>query len=157
MTTRPPRSTPTEPPFPHPTLVRSLTGRQNYAILTTDGYWNHKSGDTNVGNADAAGNTDVDGNAPQYPDTYWDTLADVAYKYWSTDLRDDMDDNVLTSAAAPASWQHLVTFGVSIGLQCTLDPNNPTPSPWNVDPTTGGEVPKRIEHPGHASRNGRGT
>src|SRR3546814_533161 len=111
-----------------------LTCRQNYAILTTDGYWNHNSGYTNVGNADAAGNTDVDGNAPQYPDTYWDTLADVAYKYWSTDLRDDMDDNVLTSAADPASWQHMVTFGVSIGLQGTLDPNNPPPSPWNVDP-----------------------
>src|SRR3546814_15019796 len=65
--------------------------RQNYAILTTDGYWNHDSGYTSVGNADAAGNTDVDGNAPQYPDTYSDTLADVACKYWSTDLRDDMD------------------------------------------------------------------
>src|SRR3546814_4946084 len=76
--------------------------RQNYAILTTDGYWNHDSGYTSVGNADAAGNTDVDGNAPQYPDTYSDTLADVACKYWSTDLRDDMDDNVLTSAADPA-------------------------------------------------------
>src|SRR3546814_7142394 len=88
---------------------------------------------------------------------YWDTLADVAYKYWSTDLRDDMDDNVLTSAADPASWQHMVTFGVSIGLQGTLDPNNPPPSPWNVDPTTGGEGPKRIDDLWHASLNGRGT
>src|SRR3546814_4428359 len=95
-------------------------------------------------------------NAPQYPDTYSDTLADVAYKYWSTDLRDDMDDNVLTSAADPASWQHMVTFGVSIGLQGTLDPNNPPPSPWNVDPTTGGEGPKRIDDIWPASLNGRG-
>src|SRR3546814_4429141 len=130
--------------------------RQNYAILTTDGYWNHDSGYTSVGNADAAGNTDVDGNAPQYPDTYSDTLADVAYKYWSTDLRDDMDDNVLTSAADPASWQHMVTFGVSIGLQGTPDPNNPPPSPSNVDPTTAGEGPKRIHDDWHASLNGRG-
>src|SRR3546814_15671439 len=67
-----------------------------------------------------------------------------------------MDDNVLTSAADPASWQHMVTFGVSIGLQGTLDPNNPPPSPWNVDPTTGGEGPKRIDDLWHASLNGRG-
>src|SRR3546814_19421857 len=29
-----------------------LTCRQNYAILPTDGYWNHDSGYTSVGNAD---------------------------------------------------------------------------------------------------------
>src|SRR3546814_4417427 len=106
MLRRPPRSTRTDTLFPYTTLFRALqraaryfqtddpwedssgdelTCRQNYAILTTDGYWNHNSGYTAVGNADAAGNTDVDGNAPQYPDTYSDTLADVAYKYWSTD------------------------------------------------------------------------
>ncbi|WP_162313453.1 pilus assembly protein [Pseudoxanthomonas yeongjuensis] len=133
-----------------------LTCRQNYAILTTDGYWNDNSGYTAVGNADAATAKDVDGNAPQYPDAYSDTLADVAYRYWSTDLRTAMANNVLTSAADPADWQHMVTFGVSIGLRGTLNPDNPAPSPWNVDPTTGGEGPKRIDDLWHASLNGRG-
>lgn len=136
-----------------------LTCRQNYAILTTDGYWNDNAGYTAVGNADAATARDVDGNAPQYPDTYSDTLADVAYKYWSTDLMStdlgtEMANNVLTSAADPADWQHMVTFGVSIGLQGTLNPNNPAPSPWNVNPDA--EGPRRIDDLWHASLNGRG-
>ncbi|MEI2795949.1 PilC/PilY family type IV pilus protein [Pseudoxanthomonas sp. F11] len=133
-----------------------LTCRQNFAILTTDGYWNDDSGYVAVGNADASTNRDVDNNAPQYPDTFTDTLADVAYKYWSTDLRASMANNVLTSAADPADWQHMVTFGVSIGLQGTLNPELAPPNPWNVDPTTGGTGPKRIDDLWHASLNGRG-
>ena len=133
-----------------------LSCRQNYAILTTDGYWNNDSGYSSVGNADRSSAKDVDGNSPQYPDGYSDTLADVAYRYWSTDLRTSMDNNVLTSAADPADWQHMVTFGISIGLQGTLNPNNPPPSPWTVDPTTGGEGPKRIDDLWHAALNGRG-
>ncbi len=133
-----------------------LTCRQNFAILTTDGYWNNNSGYSSVGNADAATNRDVDNNAPQYPDVYSDTLADVAYRYWSTDLRPTMANNVLTSAADPADWQHMVTFGVSIGLQGTLNPDVAPPNPWNVDPNTGGEGPKRIDDLWHAALNGRG-
>ena len=133
-----------------------LTCRQNFAILTTDGYWNSDSGYAGVGNADASSSRDVDNNPPQYPDTYSNTLADVAYRYWSTDLRGDMADNVLTSAADPADWQHMVTFGVSIGLKGELDPNNPPPSPWNKDPTTGGESARRIDDLWHAALNGRG-
>ncbi len=134
-----------------------LTCRQNYAILTTDGYWNDDSGYTAVGNADAVANTDVNGDRPKYPDAFSDTLADVAYEYWRKDMRTDMTDNVRSSAADPAKWQHLVTFGVSIGLQGTLNPNNPPPSPWNVDPTTGGEGPKRIDDLWHAALNSRGS
>jgi type IV pilus assembly protein PilY1 len=133
-----------------------LTCRQNFAILTTDGYWNDNSGYTAVGNADASASRDVDNNPPQYPDTYSDTLADVAYRYWSTDLRTGMANNVLTSAADPADWQHMVTFGVSIGLQGTLNPDLAPPTPWNVDPNTGGEGPKRIDDLWHAALNGRG-
>jgi len=106
-----------------------LTCRQNYAILTTDGYWNDGAGYAPVGNADSPTNKDVDGNPPQYPDSYVDTLADVAYEYWRKDLRSTMVDNVLTSAADPAHWQHMVTFGVSIGLQGTLQPKQPTTVP----------------------------
>ena len=127
-----------------------LTCRQNYALLTTDGYWNSDSGYSSVGNTDNVATW-------AYRDGYADTLADVAYKYWSEDLRTGMANNVLTSDADPANWQHMVTFGVSIGLQGTLDPNNPPPTPWNVDPTTGGESAKRIDDLWHASLNGHGS
>lgn len=146
----------TDDPWKTDSSGTMMTCRQNYAILTTDGYWNNDSGYTNVGNADASTNRDVDGNRPQYPDSYSNTLADVAYRYWSTDLRTDMANNVLTSSADPADWQHMVTFGVSIGLQGTLNPNNPPPTPWNVDPSTGGEGPKRIDDLWHAALNSRG-
>lgn len=128
-----------------------LTCRQNYAILTTDGYWNSDSGYISVGGADNV-------STWAYRDSYSDTLADVAYKYWSTDLKTGTSwpDNVLTSAADPANWQHMVTFGVSIGLQGTLDPNNPPPSPWTVNPTSGGESAKRIDDLWHAALNGHG-
>ena len=88
----------TDGPWKIPT--GSLTCRQNYAILTTDGYWNDNSGYTNVGNADAAANTDIDGNHPHMRIRFR-TPCDVAYKYWSTDLNTTMADNVLTSAADP--------------------------------------------------------
>lgn len=128
-----------------------LTCRQNYAILTTDGYWNNDSGySPAVGNADNVSNW-------AYRDNYSDTLADVAYKYWSTDLRTDMADNVRTSASDSANWQHMVTFGVSIGQQGTLDQSQPPPSPWSVNPTSGGEGPKRIDDLWHAAINGHGS
>ena len=49
-------------------------------------------------------------------------LADVAMRYWKNDLRTDLDNNVPTTSANPAFWQHMVTFGISIGLQGTLNP-----------------------------------
>jgi type IV pilus assembly protein PilY1 len=148
----------TDDPWKTDSTGAMLTCRQNYAILTTDGYWNSDSGYTAVGNADKSTNSDVDGNHPQYPDTYVDTLADVAYQYWSTDLKTGTSwpNNVLTSTSDPADWQHMVTFGVSIGLQGNLDQNSPPPSPWNQDPTTGGESAKRIDDLWHAALNGRG-
>ena len=126
-----------------------LTCRQNYAILTTDGYWNSDSGYTNVGNADNVASW-------RYRDSYSNTLADVAYYYWANDLRTDMTDNVRTSSSDTANWQHMVTFGVSIGLQGTLNPNNPPPSPWSVDPINNSGA-ERIDDLWHAALNGRGA
>ena len=126
-----------------------LTCRQNYAILTTDGYWNNDSGYSAVGNADNVASW-------KYRDGYTDTLADVAYYYWANDLRTDMTNNVRTSASDSANWQHLVTFGVSIGLQGTLNLNNPPPSPWNVDPISNSGA-QRIDDLWHAALNGHGA
>ncbi len=126
-----------------------LTCRQNYAILTTDGYWNANDGYNKVGNADNV-------STWAYRDKWSDTLADVAYQYWSTDLRTDMADNVRTSASDPANWQHMVTFGVSIGQTGTLDQSQPPPSPWNVDAINNSGL-ERIDDLWHAALNGHGS
>ncbi len=66
-----------------------------------------------------------------YQDSNSNSLADVAFKFWATDLRTDLDDNVpsyvtdfsgLTSDQYfnpkndPSSWQHMVNFTVGLGL-----------------------------------------
>lgn len=128
---------------------RMLSCRQNYALLTTDGYWNDQSGYNNsgVGNAD---------QGTRYSDSYSNTLADVAYKYWSTDLKTGTGwtDNVRPSTGDPATWQHMVTFGVSIGLQGRLNPNNPPPAVW-ANPMDN-EDEDRIDDLWHAALNGHG-
>lgn len=127
-----------------------LSCRQNYALLTTDGYWNQRNADGGyspfVGNADSGS---------KYGDRYEDTLADVAYHYWSKDLKSNLADNVRPTAVDPATWQHMVTFGISIGLQGTLDPNSPAPSSW-PDPINNAGA-QRIDDLWHASLNGHGS
>jgi len=85
---------------------RLLSCRQSYSILMTDGYWG--------GSSPRVGDVDGDGESS--------TLADVAYKYYKDDLKDQIDDNVPTTESNPANWQHMVTFGVGLGVTGTLDP-----------------------------------
>lgn len=129
-----------------------LSCRQNYALLATDGYWNNASASggytTSVGNADSGS---------KYSDSYSNTLADVAYYYWKNDLRPDanMPNNVRPTSLDEATWQHMVTFGISIGAQGTLDPTQPPPSVW-PNPNDA-EDAERIDDLWHASLNGRGA
>jgi type IV pilus assembly protein PilY1 len=171
---------------PGTTRDTQLSCRQNFAILTTDGYWNDKSGyDTGIGIGDSDsedGKTIVseDGNTSlkytavnPYKDDFvkgWgkkslysrgDTLADVANYYWKRDLATGLANDVPASTADPAFWQHMVTFGVSIGLQGTLNPKTDLqgitngskhwPDPY-VDTDAG-----RIDDLWHASVNGHGN
>ena len=129
-----------------------LSCRQNYALLATDGYWNNATSGggytTEVGNADSG---------TKYPDSYNNTLADVAAYYWKTDLRTDknMPNNVRPTSLDEATWQHMVTFGISIGAQGTLDPTQPAPASWPNPTLT--EDARRIDDLWHASLNGRGA
>lgn len=157
-----------------------LSCRQSYAILTTDGYWNNESNYTAVGNADGtAGLPILSADTPArsytyqpsrpYMDGFTDTVADVAMSYWKRDLQPTLPNNVPYTNANPAFWQHMVTFGISIGLQGTLDPvddlaliaagTKTWPDPWNGPPFVWGtenEGPNRIDDLLHASVNGRG-
>ncbi|ODS63528.1 MAG: hypothetical protein ABS41_05630 [Arenimonas sp. SCN 70-307] len=88
-------------------------------------------------------------------------------KYWKTDLRPDQDNIIPTSADNPAFWQHMVTFGISIGLKGTLDQTSvsqvlrdgrPRRGGTNVDwpDPTDAENAERIDDLLHAAVNGRG-
>lgn len=140
-----------------------LSCRQNYSILTTDGYWNLDDGYTNnppIGNADNVA-------SHPYRDNYSTTLADIAYYFWNTDLRPGLANNVRPTPGNPKTHQHMVTFGVSLGLTGTLNRNNPPPSPWSVDAMdqkgswNGRKIdinynPRRIDDLWHAALNSRG-
>lgn len=131
-------------PYGPQATASQYTCRQNFAILTTDGYWNNDSnysGTYSITNGSWSGGVEEQDNAAgteitgpnehgpnarrytyspvsPYASSYAGTLADVAMKYWKTDLRPqaNMTNNVPTSDADPAFWQHMVTFGISIGL-----------------------------------------
>jgi type IV pilus assembly protein PilY1 len=146
--------------------------RQNYHILTTDGYWNDAAAATsgaraNVDNTSGAVITRTDGTTFQYTpanpfrDSWSNTLADVAMYYWVRDLRTDLENNVPTNSADPAFWQHLTTFTVSIGLAgtipvATIDAALGTTPPAITWPDPNASDPNKIDDLAHAAINGRG-
>lgn len=172
--------------------------RANYTILMTDGMWNGNNASRAPGNIDNASRLLPDGTqytpiAP-YADDNSDSLADVAFYYWANDLRSDLPNKVprnprsldkmiedgKTIPAAtyfdarndPASWQHMVTYTVGLGMTTIF----PTLSPvleWAGDtfagsfdalasgatawPTTDSAgVPGNVADLWHAALNGRG-
>src|SRR5262249_20735872 len=123
----------------------------NYLVMMTDGYWNTDS-ITSYGNVD---NTAVsalpDGTAyttnnHPFSDGTSNTLADIAFYYWKTNLRPTLGtttalqympytknvtvtDSVNGTASVipywnaqndPASWPHMNTFTVGLGMSAIL-------------------------------------
>lgn len=101
--------------------------QQNFALLTTDGYWNLNKGQqidgTVIGNQD---NTDsgystravgaFDGGLAGSNDT----LADVAMYYYKTDLRSGLANAVPATDKDTAKHQHMNTFTLGLGLDGEL-------------------------------------
>lgn len=118
--------------------------RRNFHIMMTDGKWN--GGGTAGGNIDKTSVTNLpDGTAYNSASAYArifrddasNTLADLAFKYWKTDLsgltnnltpvvfEEDGDGNNLKDSVQqifwnpkndPATWQHMVNFTIGLGL-----------------------------------------
>ena len=147
--------------------------RQNFTIMTTDGYWNSSEAGTSGARADndsTAGEEITGPNgmryqyepARPYRDGRSNTLADVAMYYWKTDLREDLRNDVPSSAANPAFWQHMVTFGVSLGAAGTLDPKTDLADliagdkSWPQPSTSTTGSPANIDDLWHATLNSRG-
>ena len=109
--------------------------RQSYTILTTDGYWNgdpasEADAQLNVDNRNGPRITGPDGASYRYvpkapfSDSHANTLADVAMYYWNRDLNGGLANRVPTSTENPAFWQHMVTFGVGLGVTGDIDPDD---------------------------------
>ncbi len=159
-----------------------LACRQSYAILMTDGYWS--GGSTyDAETADARKNVDnasgpeieaPDGTSYQYSptdpyrDSHSNTLADVAMYYWKRDLREHLANRVPITPSDPAFWQHMVTFGVGLGVTGSVAPAdawsavnegdaidwlNPSPSTQNCSGTT---CAARLDDLLHAAVNSHG-
>lgn len=163
--------------------------QQNFTILSTDGYWNTNDETSTYGPKKIDGSTDV-GNQDAYPATPLspdpmgdqlnksNTLADVAMYYYKTDLRptgstgaggaDVSEDNVTGNGSDSATWQHMTTFTLGLGVNGTLQ--------YSEDYLTGGSTDynalrqgtkkwpdpignsggQRIDDLWHAAVNGRG-
>jgi type IV pilus assembly protein PilY1 len=133
---------------PYVTEGTELSCRRNFHVLMTDGLWNSDSGVNFGGNVDSTNKTLPDGTSysARYPYrnpsttppsgmSYSNSLADIAFKYWSTDLRSNLTNNlgpyvVDRSGTAtdqywsprnnPATWQHMVNYTISFGLGSVL-------------------------------------
>ena len=164
-----------------PNQTTTVTGteyacRPNFHIMMTDGLWNDSTGNfcgsSRCNNADGTGGLLTAGKLPDnttydttssltriYRDSSSDTLADVAFYYWSTDLRPDLQNKLIpyyadrTGTLAqqywnpkndPATWQHVVMFTVGLGLSQTLGGSNRWPDYFGLLPKRKRSMPTAI-------------
>lgn len=156
-----------------------LTCTPNYTILSTDGYWNGngiataKDQDTTVPTLPAnvyvnpdtgAAINDPVAGAPlvkgqKFPAPFYDgsgatnTLADVAMKYWITDLTGSSAGKVTANNADPATWQHMTTYTIGLGASGTLSAPPTGSSGW---PAPAADSATAIDDLWHAALNGHG-
>ncbi len=119
----------------------------------SDGQWN--GGDPAAGNADGDNSSTFDGGL--YADAVSNTLADVAMKYYETDLS-SLANKVPTIAGVDENdAQHMVTYTVGFGVNGTMTeselPGEPGFTGW---PTPSANAPETIDDMRHAAYNGRG-
>lgn len=112
--------------------------QQNFAILSTDGYWNGNPGkdlsNNNIGNEDNSNSgysTRASGSFDGGNLGASGTLSDVAMYYYKTDLRPTgslgaggvnvSENNVPISPTNTNNNQHMVTYAISLGLNGLVD------------------------------------
>jgi type IV pilus assembly protein PilY1 len=99
--------------------------QQNFALLTTDGYWNDSFTDIgNQDNSDSGFTSRAWGAYDGGLNGASNTLADVAAYYYKSDLRTTgpvSQNNVPTSQRDQNPAQHMVTFTLGLGLEGLMD------------------------------------
>jgi Tfp pilus tip-associated adhesin PilY1 len=149
-------------------ILKNLSCRQNYLVFATDGDWNGSSGLSS--NQDGTNGSAITGPGGQsytytaaapYKDSYSGTLADNAMKFWKNDIQTgqngavDLPNDVPTNAFDPAFWQHMVLFGVGLGVNGTSDlPDMLAGTTAWPDPNNG--PLQRIDDLAHAGLDTRG-
>ena len=149
-----------------------LACRPSYTILMTDGYWNGDEAGTPAARTNNDGTDGLEIVAPDgaklaykadppFKDGFSNTLADVAMYYWKRDLCPAIENKVPTSPTDPAFWQHMVTYGIALGIPTSINPNTALEAistkatiNWPNPATNTGT--SRIDDLLHASINGRG-
>jgi len=181
------------------------TCRQNFHFAFTDGFWNDNNvslspanyddanhtlpttGTSPYGNINYVANSSVvaDQTPPIYRDGNSNFLADIALKYWATDLKPTLSDDVPTFISDistdidgdggvdnndifwnpsndPADWQHMVNFTVGLGINGALTNNKTTYDALMAGTTTwptaavAGEDVHHVDDLWHAAINSRG-
>jgi type IV pilus assembly protein PilY1 len=103
--------------------------QQNFALLTTDGYWNGSGGQNLSGSGVGTPDSSNSGFMTRASGSYdgglaSETLADVAAYYYVTDLRTTgplAENNVPTTVRDGQSQQHMVTFTLGLGLKGLME------------------------------------
>lgn len=156
--------------------------QRNFTMLSTDGYWNSVTatyGPTKEDGTTLVGDQDKAAPPPSYDKlAKANTLADLAYYYYHTDLRPGTcgvcKDNVPPSGTNNdeddvATHQHMTTFTIGLGVDGSLAyqdgyktsttgdyRNLKKGTVWWPDPTDTEDL-DRIDDLWHAAVNGRGT
>jgi len=139
------------------------------ASSPSDGYWNGSGSNAPSGIGDENKNM-----GPPYQDNPTDTatdikptLADVAQKYWNTDMVTALDDDVPTNFKDANNRQHMVTYTVAFGVTGSLNPDDydlyntvetdrAYPNWASANPMTCTDCEEKIDDMWHAAVNGRG-
>lgn len=143
-----------------------LECRQSFTILMTDGYRSGSLspdlGNVDGSDGDSIGDYQYEPTSP-FEDDYSNTLADVAMRYWARDLREDLPNDVPVSQKDgnidPAFWQHMVTFGVGLGVSGSIDPTsafNAISTGDQIDWPNPNSNAAKVDDLLHAAVNGRG-
>lgn len=142
--------------------------RRSNVMLMTDGYWNGAS--ANLSNIDGTDGPTISGpsgstykytSSNPYKDTTSNTLADVAMKYWNSDLQPNIANRVAPVPGINESfWQNVSFYGIGLGVYGTLEPSQD-----NLNKITNGDIlwpvaasnsPTAIDDMWHAAVNTRG-
>ena len=94
-----------------------------YIISMSDGHWNQTA--NNIGDWDTPSGTYGPYDADIFRDHDYsdDTLADIAMKYYKTDLQPELDDDVPSRGYDIAPHQHIVPYMVAFGVKGDINPN----------------------------------
>ena len=130
--------------------------QQNFAVVVSDGFWRNES--ISVGNDDNdSGPTTSTWDGGSYSDSWSNTLADVAMRYYEKDLATGLPGEVkIIPGVDENPEQHLVGFMVAFGIDGTLTANPPNTTDPFAWPQPSQNQPSTIDDMRHAAWNSRG-